>query len=267
MTESRGPAGPVGGAHARRAPGSPCWVSLMVQAPSTAKEFYGALFGWEFRPGPRQLGPNLRALIGGQEVAGIGQLPPDRPSAAAWTPYFASDDVDRTAETVRLCGGTVGVGPLDADDAGRMAIASDPTGAVFGTCQVGARPGAGAAEGPGTLAWNELVTFETANVVKFYATVFGYEQDPVVSADFDYVTLGIAGRPVAGVHGVGYRLPRARGPHWLTYFEVGETDVALRQVVELGGLVLKPAHDSGHGRVATVSDPEGTVFSVVQNPR
>lgn len=53
----------------------------------------------------------------------------------AWTPYFASDDVDLTAEAVRSCGGTVGVGPLDADDAGRLALASDPSGAVFGIWQ------------------------------------------------------------------------------------------------------------------------------------
>ncbi|MFF4750485.1 VOC family protein [Streptomyces sp. NPDC002514] len=267
MTESRGSADSAGGAHARRAPGTPCWVSLMVHALTATEDFYGALFGWEFQPGPLQLGPNVRALLDGQEVAGIGQLPPDRRLSVAWTPYLASDDVDRTAETVRLCGGTVGVGPLDADEAGRMAIASDPTGAVFGVCQGTARLRTAVTGVPGTPAWNELVTFETASVVKFYESVFGYEQDPVVSADFDYVTLHVDGRPVAGVHGAGQRLPRTRGPHWLTYFGVGDTDATLRQVVDLGGGILKPAHDSAHGRVATVTDPEGTVFSVIQSPR
>ncbi|MFQ6200692.1 VOC family protein, partial [Streptomyces sp. NPDC000405] len=41
----------------------------------------------------------------------------------------------------------------------------------------------------------------------------------------------------------------------------------LHQVVGLGGQVLKPAHDSAHGRVATVADPEGARFSVIQSPR
>ncbi|MFJ9815334.1 VOC family protein [Streptomyces sp. NPDC101151] len=263
MTEARESAGP----HARHAPGTPCWVSLMVHGVATTEEFYGALFGWEFRPGPQQLGPYVRALLDGHEVAGIGQLPPDRRLPVAWTPYLASDDVDQTADQVRLCGGTVAVGPLDAAEAGRIAIASDPSGAVFGIWQGAAHLGTALSGVPGTPAWNELLTFETAGVTKFYETVFGYEEEPVVSADFDYVTLRVGGRPVAGLHGVGHALPRDRGPHWLTYFEVADADETLRQAVDLGGRVLEPAHDSEHGRVATLADPEGAVFSVLQDPR
>ncbi|ARP72730.1 VOC family protein [Streptomyces pluripotens] len=262
MTEAREPAGP----HARRAPGTPCWVSLMVHELAATEEFYGELFGWEFRPGPQQLGPYVRALLNGHDVAGMGQLPPDHRLSIAWTPYLASDDVDQTADTVRLCGGTVAVGPLDAAEAGRMAIASDPSGAVFGIWQGTALLGTAITGVPGTPAWNELLTFETESVAKFYQSVFGYETEPVVSADFDYVTLHLGGRAVAGLHGMGHALPRDRGSHWRTYFEVADADATLRQVAALGGRVLSPAHDSAHGRVATVSDPEGAEFSVIQNP-
>ncbi|MFG3204004.1 VOC family protein [Streptomyces sp. NPDC048192] len=262
MTEAREPAGP----HAGRAPGTPCWVSLMAHGLAATEEFYGELFGWEFRPGPQQLGPYVRALLDDHEVAGMGQLPPDRRLPIAWTPYFASVDVDLTADTVRECGGTVAVGPLDAAEAGRMAIAADPSGAVFGIWQCAAHLGTAITGVPGTPAWNELVTFETESVAKFYTTVFGYEQEPVVSADFDYVTLHLGGRPVAGLHGVGHALPRDRGPHWQTYFEVADADAAVRQVADLGGRIVRQPHDSPHGRVATVADPEGAEFSVVENP-
>ncbi|MER6734324.1 VOC family protein [Streptomyces puniciscabiei] len=262
MTEAREPAGP----HARRAPGTPCWVSLMAHGLAATEEFYAELFGWEFRPGPQQLGPYVRALLDGHEVAGMGQLPPDRRLPIAWTPYLASDDVDQTADTVRECGGTVAVGPLDAAEAGRIAIASDPSGAVFGIWQGAAHLGTAIHGVPGTPAWNELVTFETESVSKFYATVFGYEREPVLSADFDYVTLHLAGRPVAGLHGVGHGLPRDRGPHWQTYFEVADADATVRQVADLGGRVIRQPHGSPHGRVATVADPEGAEFSVIQNP-
>lgn len=267
MTEARGSAGPNGVTHARHAPGTPCWVSLMVHGLAATQEFYGALFGWEFRPGPQQLGPYVRALLDGREVAGIGQLPPDRHLPVAWTPYLASNDVDLTADTVRLCGGTVGVGPLDAAEAGRMAICSDPSGAVFGIWQTAAHLGTAITGVPGTPAWNELVTFETVTVAKFYETVFGYEEEAAASADLDYVGLHLDGRPVAGIHGVGTTLPRDRGPHWMTYFEVADADDAVERIVGLGGHVLRPAHDSAHGRVATVADPEGARFSVIQNPR
>ncbi|MBC9730039.1 VOC family protein [Streptomyces sp. TRM68367] len=267
MTDARGTAGRTGKTPARYAPGTPCWVSLMVHAMTATQDFYGALFGWEFQPGPQQLGPYVRALLDGREVAGIGQLPADRHLPVAWTPYIASDDVDVTAETVRLCGGTIGVGPLDASDAGRLAIGSDPAGAVFGVWQAAAHLGTGISGAPGTPAWNELVTFESADVAKFYEAVFAYEEEPVISAGFDYVTLLVDGRPVAGIHGVGGALPRDRGPHWMTYFEVADTDEALERLLDLGGHVLRPARDSEYGRVATVADPEGARFSLIQSAR
>jgi predicted enzyme related to lactoylglutathione lyase len=250
-------------AAAGRAPGTPCWVSLMVHDMTATQEFYGALFGWEFRPGPEQLGPYVRALLDGKEVAGIGTLPPDRQLPVAWTPYLASDDVDGTAESVRHCGGTVGVGPLDAGAAGRLAIGCDPEGAVFGIWQAAEHLGAGLAGVAGTVTWNELVTRETASVAKFYEAVFGYAQDAVVSADFDCLTLRVGTRPVASVQGVGHALPRDRGSHWMTYFEVDDVDEAVERVADLGGHVVLAPRDGAHGRVATVADPEGARFALV----
>ncbi|MGW9301477.1 VOC family protein [Streptomyces cyaneofuscatus] len=252
-------------AAARRTPGTPCWVSLIVHGLSATQEFYGALFGWEFRPGPDQLGPYVRGLLDGKEVAGIGQLPPDRHLPIAWTTYLATDDAGRTAEVIRSCGGTVAVGPLDAGEAGRLVIASDPGGAVFGAWQGSEHIGTMTAGVPGTPVWNELVTRETSMVAKFYQTVFGYETEAVVSADFDYQTLHLGGRPVAALHGVGQSLPRDRGPHWMTYFEVADVDVSAARVVELGGHILQPPREGASGRLATVADPEGAAFTIVRS--
>ncbi|MFF4607508.1 VOC family protein [Streptomyces sp. NPDC001339] len=267
----------------RRMPGAPCWVSLLAHSLSATQEFYGALFGWEFRPGPQHFGPYARAFLDGREVAGVGELAPDRDLPVAWTTYLASDDADVTAERIRSCGGTVGVGPLDADDdAGRMAIASDPQGAVFGIWQGKSMMGTTVTGEPGTPVWNELVTQETAVVGPFYEHVFGYEADPAGPAaadaggeaggsgdadtgrEADRLTLLLKGRAVAGIHGVGTAALRERGPHWMTYFAVPNTDAAARRVTGLGGHVLAPAHDSVHGRLATVSDTEGAVFAIVE---
>jgi predicted enzyme related to lactoylglutathione lyase len=265
MTDVRGPAGRAGDPPARLAPGTPCWVSLMVHGLAATQEFYAALFDWEFRPGPQQLGPYVRALLGGREVAGIGQSPTDRHLPVAWTPYLASDDVDRTAATVRICGGTIGVGPLDAAEAGRMAIGSDPAGAVFGVWQAAAHLGTALTGVPGTPAWNELMTYETAGVAKFYENAFGHARDPVVSAGSDYVVLRVGGRPVAGIHGVGNALPRDRGPHWVTYFEAADVDESVARLAGLGGQVLRPVRETSRGRAAMVADPEGARFALLQS--
>jgi predicted enzyme related to lactoylglutathione lyase len=249
----------------RRPQGAPCWVSLLVHNLDAAQEFYGGLFGWEFRGMPPQpFGRYVQAELNGRPVAGLGEIPKDRNLPTAWTTYFASDDVDLTAERIRGCGGTVGVGPLDADEAGRMALGSDPLGAAFGVWQPLVHHGVELIGEPGTLAWNELITRETSVVGKFYACVFGSETEAEVSADFDYLTLRVDGRPVAGIHGVGQALPRESGAHWMTYFAVKDTDEATRLVSELGGHVLRPSHDSSYGRLATVVDPEGAVFTLIR---
>ncbi|GGV84448.1 hypothetical protein GCM10010294_62460 [Streptomyces griseoloalbus] len=267
MTDARGNARPNGEAPARHTPGTPCWVSLMVHGLDATEEFYGALFGWEFRPGPRRLGCCVRALLDGREVAGIGVLPPDRHRPAAWTPYFPSDDVDLSAAAVRSCGGTIGVGPLDSADAGRLAIGSDPCGAVFGIVRASAPPTTAATGTPGTPVWNELTTYEAAGTAKFYRSVLGYEEGSPAAAGPDRVTLHLDGRPVAGVRGVGNALPRDRGPHWTTYFAVTDADEAADRVRDLGGRVLEPARDGDRGRVATVADPEGARFALLRSPR
>lgn len=253
----------------RRTPGTPCWVSLMVHGLDAMKEFYGELFGWDFAPGPQQLGPYVRGLLDGREVAGIGQLPADRDLPITWTPYLASDDADETAESIHCSGGTVAVGPLDAGEAGRMVICADPSGAVFGVWQAAAHLGTAVAGTPGTPVWNELLTQETESVAKFYRTVFGYGLDPLGSpraeADADLVTLLVEGRPVASLHGVGNALPRDRGAHWMTWFEVADPDAAAGRVEKLGGRVLSPPRDDASGRRATVADPEGAVFTIVRS--
>ncbi|URM89335.1 VOC family protein [Streptomyces sp. MRC013] len=249
----------------RREPGTPCWVSLMVRGLDATEEFYGELFGWEFRPGPPELGPYVRALLDGREVAGIGRLPVDRGLPGAWTAYLASDDADRTAESVRCSGGTVAVGPLDAGDAGRLAICSDPCGAVFGVWQAAAFPGTSVPGVPGAPVWNELLTYESEQVVKFYRTVFGYGTGPSASAGQDRAVLLVEGRPAVSVRGVGAALPRSRGAHWTTWFEVTDPDASARRVEELGGRTLRPPQDGPEGRRAVVADPEGAVFTVVRS--
>ncbi|NLU65748.1 VOC family protein [Streptomyces sp. HNM0574] len=252
---------------ARHTPGKPCWASLLVHGLADCQDFYRELFGWEFRPGPQQMGPYVRALAEGHEVAGLGQMKPGVHHRAAWLPYLASDDADATAARIHECGGTVAVGPLDAEEEGRIAIVSDPVGAAFGVWQGGAHIGLkpSAAGAPGTPVWYELVTVETSFAGKFYGSVFGHHAEAVVSGEFDYLTLHVGGEPVAGVHGVGEELPRDKGPHWKTYFSVADTDAAARTAQRIGGRVVEPPRDSPYGRLATLADREGAEFCVIHS--
>ncbi|MET7936123.1 VOC family protein [Streptomyces sp. NPDC005322] len=248
----------------RHTPGTPCWTSLMVHGLAATQDFYHALFGWEFTPGPQQLGAYVRAVQGGRPVAGLSELPPERHLPVAWMTYLASGDADETAEMIRACGGTVAVGPLDADESGRMLIAADPEGAVFGVWQEGGYAETSESGAPGTPVWHELMTRDSTGVTKFYQMVFGYQPEPAASPGSGCRTLRLDGRPACAIQSVGDALPRGRGPYWMTHFAVADVDEAMRRVTSSGGRVVRPPSDSSAGRTATVADPEGAAFTVVQ---
>ena len=93
----------------------------------------------------------------GKQVA-AGSPPQQEGMPSHWTTYLASDDVDATAGKVREAGGTVLMDPFDVFDSGRMTVAQDPTGAVFGIWQAGEHHGAELANEPGSFTWNEVQT-------------------------------------------------------------------------------------------------------------
>ncbi|AXI79822.1 VOC family protein [Peterkaempfera bronchialis] len=240
------------------AQGTPCWVSLMARDLGTAETFYGALLGWEFESGPVRLGRYVRATLNGAPVAGLGVAPADLGFPVEWTTYFAADSTDGTAQRIRECGGTVAVGPLQADESGRLVIASDVSGAVFGVWEGQEHQGWQTVGVPGAPAWTELVTSDGDAAAAFYGSVFG----PAVERSGDDAVLRVEGRAVAGIRGAAAL--RGGPPRWRIYFAVADADRAARRAVELGGRLLVEPQESPHGRVARLSDPEGGRFSVVQ---
>ncbi|SFC35106.1 VOC family protein [Streptomyces aidingensis] len=258
MTESWNPPGP----------GAPCWASLLVHDLPVAQRFYGELFGWTYRAGPEQLSPYARAVLGGHPVAGLAGRAERLGRPATWLPYITAADADATCDMIRECGGTLAIGPMDVAHSGRMAIAADTVGAVFGVFQPGEHPGCRFAALPGVPVWMELITPESSAVSKFYAVVFDYDPRPEPRLpSLDYLTLHHSGRPVAGIHGVGPRaVPHDRGSHWLVYFSVTDLDRVTGRVPELGGRLTGEVRRTPFGRMAVISDPEGTPFAALEEP-
>ena len=115
--------------------GTPCWVDVTSPELDQAIEFYTGLFGWEAHTAPQpEAGGYTMFTLHGKYVA-AGSPPQQEGTPAHWTTYLASDDVDDTATKIRDAGGTVLADPFDVFDSGRMAVAQDPTGAVFGVWQ------------------------------------------------------------------------------------------------------------------------------------
>lgn len=242
--------------------GVPCWVDVTSTDLDRSLAFYTELFGWEAQTAPQpEAGGYTMFTLHGKHVAAASPPPPSGPQASYWTTYLASGDVDATTAKIRDAGGTA-VDPFDVFDAGRMTVAQDPTGAVFGVWQAGEHVGAQLANEPGTLIWNQCQTADPARAAEFYSAVFGYELEELPMAGEAFHLLRVGGRGIAAV-----RAPIAAmgsEPHWSTVFAVADTDETAARGEELGGTVpLRPLDLPEIGRIAVLRDPVGAVFQVL----
>jgi predicted enzyme related to lactoylglutathione lyase len=117
----------------RAAEGRPAWVELHTRNYDSAVAFYRDVFGWDVHVAAdtpqfrySTLGPDADAHAGIMDATAF--LPPDAP--ALWSVYFGADDVDATLARAAELGGSVVI-PAEDTPYGRLATATDPTGAQF----------------------------------------------------------------------------------------------------------------------------------------
>lgn len=248
------------------APGTPCWVDVTSPDLDKTIKFYGDLFGWEAHRVPQPEAGGYTMFTLRDLYVAAGSPPQQEGMPSHWTTYIASDDVDDTAAKIRDAGGTVLMDPFDIFDSGRMTVAQDPTGAIFGVWQAGNHHGAQLANEPGTQVWNECQTNDPAAADEFYKKVFGYEVDvmPMREGGPEYHVLKVDGKGIAGVLGI---TPQMEGvpPNWSTIFAVADTDETVARAKELGATTLMEGMDLPDiGRLAVLQDPVGAVFQVLQ---
>jgi predicted enzyme related to lactoylglutathione lyase len=113
------------------------WNELGTRDPAGAKEFYGAVFGWDFEDEDMgEMGTYTVWKVGDAMVGGMvditGRVPDEVP--ANWLVYFSHEDTDGALEKIKAGGGDVMFGPLDIP-VGRFAVVTDPFGAAFAVMQ------------------------------------------------------------------------------------------------------------------------------------
>jgi uncharacterized protein len=242
------------------APGTPCWVDIAVPDIGKAKAFYGGLFGWDILDGGPEVGGYSMCQVGGLQVAGIGPQMGTDEAPIAWTTYLATENADQTAAQITNAGGQVLMEPFDVMEAGRMAIALDPAGAMFGIWQAGQHTGVQLANEPGSLTWNENMSRNFDGNKEFYRSVFGFDFGDIGAET--YQTLQIDGKGVAGIGTLEADVPPDTPASWGVYFAVADVDAAAAKATQLGGSVLRGPWDSPFGRMAQIADDQGAVFYV-----
>jgi predicted enzyme related to lactoylglutathione lyase len=113
------------------------WNELNTRDVAGAKEFYGAVFGWDFEEREFSTG-SYTTIKRGEDTAGgvldmTGRVPEEVPNH--WLVYFAVDDADASVEKATGSGAEAVFGPESMSEVGRIAVLKDPFGAVFALIQ------------------------------------------------------------------------------------------------------------------------------------
>ena len=245
--------------------GTPCWVDYSATDVDRAIAFYESVLGWSIVDMGEDFGHYHIAQVNGRAAAGVGPVMQEgQPSF--WTVYLASDDADATAKLVTEHGGSLVFEPMDIPGNGRMAIATDPTGGVFGIWQAAGMNGTAVYSEPGGLVWEDARLTDPEAGKRFYADVFGYTYHPIPDAPGDYGTFHLGeSNPLGGIGGL-MDAPEGTPSHWLAYFSVADADAATEAVGEGGGTVLMAPETTPFGRIGVVADPYGASFGLHQPP-
>jgi uncharacterized protein len=242
-------------------PGVPCWVDTWQGDGDATAGFYTALFGWEAARGEYSV-----FRLRGRDVAGLGG---EAVEPAAWTTYIQAEDVDTAATAVTEAGGSLVREPFDSLDGGRIAIAADPAGAVFGIWQLGEHRGAEVINEPGAWAMSLLATPDPDAAAALYGAVFGWQTESFGPATMFRLPGFVGGEPQQPVPRdvVAVMAPAfGRPAQWTVNFWVDDADATAARAPDLGGKVLAGPFDTAISRDAVIADPAGAVFSVSTAP-
>jgi len=247
------------------ATGQPSWADVTSPDVDAAAKFYSELFGWKAEKDPRPEAGGYTMFSRDGKYVAAASPPPQEGIPPHWSVYLAADDVDGMGARIREAGGNVMMEPFDVFDAGRMTLATDPTGAAFGVWQAGEHIGSQLRGEPGTMNWAEVHTRDKAAAQAFYEQVFGYETETRDMGGYGgYVLLKVNDQPAAGLLQIGADWGDVPS-NWSVVFQVEDCDGSVAKVQELGGsVILEPQDLEGVGRFSVVADPWGAVFQVVK---
>jgi len=235
------------------------WHDHISADPETARKFYAELLGWQTEIW--KTGDLVYPMISvdGEAHGGFGRAPEGAPSN--WLAHALVTDVDEGVLNVEASGGRVIEPAMDLPDVGRMAVVSDPQGAVFSLfAAVGEAPTA-----RGVFVWDELVTTDIAAAKTFYRDVFGWEARDVDGLTGPYTLFRSGETDRAG--GMQRRADMTEvPPHWMSYLAADDVDTTLARAGGLGAhTAFGPVDIPDQGRIAVLIDPTGAAFGLFKS--
>jgi len=255
-------------AHAKS--GEFVWYEHLTKDPKAAIAFYSEVIGWKTQPFGND--GDYIMWVGSQgPLGGVMTLPDEATKMGAkpsWMAHVCVEDVDATAALVKKLGGKVYKEPDDIPTVGRFAIVGDPLGAVISVFKPANAMELHDAAKEGEFCWNELMTTDSGAAFKFYSELFGWKilQEMEMGPMGTYRIYGVGEKQLGGMMTSPKESPMP--PMWIYYAQTQDLDAAIGRATKQGAKVMNgPMDVPGGGRVAQLTDPQGAVFALHQNPK
>lgn len=249
------------------ATGSFCWSELNTTDPAAAKQFYGAVFGWE--PVDTPAGPDMvytMLRMRGLDIGAMCEMPAAQKQQgvpAHWNLYIAVESAEAAAQkAVQLGGQQLMLHEVGAQ--GRLAVLQDPQGAVLSVWQAGTHFGSRLVGEFGTFCWGELWTSDCAKAADYYSGLFGWgAKIGSPGAPSEYTEWQLGEQSIGGMMAIKPEMGPVP-PNWLPYFMVENCDATVSKALAAGGTAcVEPMDIPQVGRFSVISDPQGGMFAVI----
>ena len=256
---------PAIGDSGKQLPGKMVWHELLTDTPQQTEQFYGGLFGWEFRPLP-DARLNYKLIYNqGRAIGGMidqTRLPTDA-DISQWVSLLSVTDSHAATATLAGNGGAVFTPPTELGDRGTIAVVADNQGALFALLNSASGDPPDSDEiRTGDFMWDELWARDADAAAALYKTLAKFEIEATVLEGGDepvpYKVFSSQGQPRFGIrNNPVVDMP----PMWLQYLRVQDKaalDAVLAKVESLGGRILLPATKRPSlGHMAIIAGPSG----------
>jgi predicted enzyme related to lactoylglutathione lyase len=225
------------------------WRELTTSNVTSARRFYGELFGWSFEESDAGGFSYASIKLGERHIGGI--MPIEHAMAGApvcWTPYLSVADVDATLSTFESLGGKAHPA-RDIPGVGRFAVAADAGQAVL--CLFRSLDGDDPVvqAGPGDFHWETLTSRDVEATIQFYTRAVGWTCGPGPAG---------TGKVLAAQSVDVADLAPSQTSAWYSYVAVADLTSAMDRAAQLGAQVLMARIDIPRvGATAFIADPEG----------
>jgi predicted enzyme related to lactoylglutathione lyase len=251
--------------------GWPVWYELMTPDAAAIAPFYKEAVGWTI-PAEGMTMPNgadYRWIerADGKHEGGVLAFSPEMVEAgmqSGWVTYFYADDVDALIEKATSMGAMVHMPAQDMPGAGRMAMLSDPQGAMF--YLIAPEPPEGEPEAQsdvfdeqkiGHAAWNELNTTGAEEQVAFYTSLFGWRISGEMPMPEGHICKFVE-CDGTGLGAICSMMPPDWKSAWMNYFRVEDINVSKAAVEKHGCPIIMGPHEVPGGDLIMVTvDPAG----------